>query len=760
LSGGRRATIVTALAAMAAWLAPMGAAALTVRLLGADGHPLAGARVRLLDVPGMAVADARGEATLLPDPQPPFTLLVTRSDGVALRPVEVAALPGAEVLELHLEASFTEAVTVLSTSAPDLEVPPAGAFTLLGGGDLGERTPPTLAAALEAVPGTGANGNGLAAVPALRGLASGRTLILLDEGRVASERRAGPSATFLDPATVEEIEVLRGPGSVAYGSDAFGGVIRARTRIPSPGDEPAARWAFTAGEGAGERAAAADVGARLAGGGLLLGANLRRFDDYESPRGRVRDSGGTLAGLRVGWQRAVAGGNLRLLWRGDRARDVGKPVGEVSDTRTAYPEEDSDRFSASFERPGPGSWSRLATSLFWGRSSLITERDRAAGAAGPREVARSEVAADDWGARIEAERPLGPGRLVVGADLSGRTGLRAVNRTFTYGDCCAPNEVVEVSVADAHRDDVGAFVAVDRLVAGVLVSAGLRTDRVRAENRAGWFGDRASSHTAGSGFVAASASLGRGFDASLQVARGFRDALLSDRYYRGVTGRGFITGNPDLAPERSRQLDAALARGRGQPCRVRLPLPHRRPHRALQERRGLLLPQPRRGRAARGRDRGRAPRRAGSDAGARARGGARHGRRRGIAARRHPAPGPAPHAARRRGALGLVVRPRGSGRPRRPPGPDRTHRARLCRARGWGRRRAGGRRRGGARGPQPPRPDLPRLGRRRHPARPRPDDLAHPARNAVVAAVHAHSRGWRRTSSRRASSLPGAGRLS
>ncbi len=31
-----------------------------------------------------------------------------------------------------------------------------------------------------------------------------------------------------------------------------------------------------------------------------------------------------------------------------------------------------------------------------------------------------------------------------------------------------------------------------------------------------------------------------------QLARGFRAPLLSDRYYRGVTGRGFITGNPDL----------------------------------------------------------------------------------------------------------------------------------------------------------------------------------------------------------------------
>jgi outer membrane receptor protein involved in Fe transport len=46
-----------------------------------------------------------------------------------------------------------------------------------------------------------------------------------------------------------------------------------------------------------------------------------------------------------------------------------------------------------------------------------------------------------------------------------------------------------------------------------------------------------------------------GVSLTAQIARGFRDPVLSDRYYRGPTGRGFITGNPDLDPETSIQLD-------------------------------------------------------------------------------------------------------------------------------------------------------------------------------------------------------------
>ena len=41
------------------------------------------------------------------------------------------------------------------------------------------------------------------------------------------------------------------------------------------------------------------------------------------------------------------------------------------------------------------------------------------------------------------------------------------------------------------------------------------------------------------------------------MSRGFRDPVLSDRYFRGPSGRGFITGNPDLEAETSLQFDLA-----------------------------------------------------------------------------------------------------------------------------------------------------------------------------------------------------------
>ena len=90
------------------------------------------------------------------------------------------------------------------------------------------------------------------------------------------------------------------------------------------------------------------------------------------------------------------------------------------------------------------------------------------------------------------------------------------------------------------------------------MSGGIRGDYVTTTNTGGFFGDRSTGNGAGSGYASATVGSFGGFSLTAQIARGFRDPVLSDRYYRGPTGRGFITGNPDLDPETSVQLDLGL----------------------------------------------------------------------------------------------------------------------------------------------------------------------------------------------------------
>lgn len=64
----------------------------------------------------------------------------------------------------------------------------------------------------------------------LRGADSRHTLVLVDGVRMDSQSTGGPTWQGIPIAQVERIEVLKGPASAIYGSDAVGGVVQIFTR--------------------------------------------------------------------------------------------------------------------------------------------------------------------------------------------------------------------------------------------------------------------------------------------------------------------------------------------------------------------------------------------------------------------------------------------------------------------------------------------------------------------------------------------------
>ncbi|MGO3858380.1 MAG: TonB-dependent receptor plug domain-containing protein, partial [Neisseriaceae bacterium] len=96
--------------------------------------------------------------------------------------------------------------------------------------------------ALKDAPGVVVTGGGSKADISIRGMASGYTLIMVDGKRVDSRGTrpnsdgSGIEQGWLPPVeAIQRIEVIRGPMSALYGSDAMGGVINIITKKTTQG---------------------------------------------------------------------------------------------------------------------------------------------------------------------------------------------------------------------------------------------------------------------------------------------------------------------------------------------------------------------------------------------------------------------------------------------------------------------------------------------------------------------------------------------
>lgn len=533
---------------------------LTGRVVDAQtGEPVADATVTIAGFSAAVKTDAEGRFTWGPAPPPPFQVIVVLPGGAVAQPVEIKSTNGG-IVEIPVSSFQDEPVTVIGV-APSIDSSPAAATTLLSSAQISSRMPENLAQALETVPGVNAVSEGHATVPAIRGLARGRTLVMIDGARVTSERRVGPSATFADPASFERIDVARGPGSVAYGSDALGGVVSVRTRRAQPGTPFRISGSGTWGGGIPERRGSLVVSQGFERGGVLIQAHAREVDDWDSPVDdeAILNSGWADRGFNGRFDYQLGRGVFSAGLQSDFGRDIERPRSNSDTVRFYYPYENSHRLTSSYEVADVAGLQQLAVTGFVGTFEQRTDQDRFPTPTTGRSIERADVSAKDFHAKASGTRNIARARVEFGVDVNGRYGLEAIDTNIEYAtDGSIIEEVNNLSVDSARRIDVGAYAQGDLAAAeAVRLSAGVRADRVTTKNVGGFFGDRDTSNGAFSGFGAVTVGPFSGLSFTGQVSRGFRDPTLSDRYFRGPSGRGFITGNPDLDPETSLQFDFA-----------------------------------------------------------------------------------------------------------------------------------------------------------------------------------------------------------
>ncbi|MDR1489452.1 MAG: TonB-dependent receptor plug domain-containing protein, partial [Desulfovibrio sp.] len=170
--------------------------------------------------PGKAAARTRTG----PAAQPAATPAAQPAATPAAQPAEPAAEPPAEPVREVV-------VTATRVEREAFDVP--SSIAIVNQKQLQREPRGTIAEQLQDIPGVevtdGGMGGGAKRVR-IRGESAARVLILIDGMKISEQKSMDGSMIMIDSLNVERIEVIKGPASVLYGSEAIGGVVNIITK--------------------------------------------------------------------------------------------------------------------------------------------------------------------------------------------------------------------------------------------------------------------------------------------------------------------------------------------------------------------------------------------------------------------------------------------------------------------------------------------------------------------------------------------------
>ncbi|MFN7940027.1 MAG: TonB-dependent receptor [Thermoanaerobaculia bacterium] len=483
--------------------------------------------------------------------------------------------------------------------------------TVVPAKEIERQMPQNAADLLRTQPGVDVNGVGPnQARPVIRGLRGLRVLFLEDGLRLNNARRQTDFGEITGIASVDDaaaVEVVRGPASVLYGSDAVGGVLNLVTRPPSFGDgrhhaaEVDGRYDQAGDSWRGHLGLAGALGENWR---FSLSAMRREASDYQAPSGdygdihlddsvRVTDSGvkdDDLSALLAWNPRPDQQLVLRHhRYRADRSgfgRVDPERIGDTSgvDVRILYPFQDFDRTTLSWDATlaGAAVADSVQTRLYHqdNTRALVNDIDINIGPIAPH-FPDSEVHAltrnwsdlETWGLRSEAIKGLAAeNMLTYGAEIyrDDSTNTDHGTTTTSIRFPFPPFEIQQVDTNDrpnapnAKNTSWGVFVQDEIPFARRFkATAGLRYQKVstKADPTTGWdiSGlDFSDSKLVGSATLLYQATDYLNFLASWGSA--FRSPNIIERLFNGPTpeGTGFQILNADLVSEDSKNIDLGM----------------------------------------------------------------------------------------------------------------------------------------------------------------------------------------------------------
>jgi hemoglobin/transferrin/lactoferrin receptor protein len=514
---------------------------------------------------------------------------------------------------------FLKELLVTGARYPRAYYESAQALSFISRAQLREQAPTVLGDALATLPGVDMSKDSpWEQRPILRGLGGQRVLVLMDGSPVNSARGNGPHPSLVDPSQVERIEVVRGPSSVAYGSDALGGAINIITREGLPAEGPWLRGSANLGGSTVDRQRNAylELMPRVGKLTAFVSGGGRRALDYTLPK----PAGSDLSAPRVphsGFRDYNGLANLRypitphMTLKGSyqlyRGTDIGLPgltadVPNVFYQEFRFPDYDRDAAHLTLEHSYPEAWvAKTLARVYWQREhrnfysheEFNTDYLGPPGSFPPSERTRITnqdrfFDLDTWGFQTQftsrkTERYLMSAGIDLARDHTDGDNVRHRYYVDAYGTTSRTSpDLRTASVPDGTFGNYAGFVQSEWYLAPQWTVSGggrytryhyrtrygLRSEAVGAPGSPGYqpaayFDAKSVDDNALCGSLGLVYAPVSDLHLTANVATGYREPNAQDLFFNGPASVGTVLGNPDLKPEKSVSYDLGLRWGPG-----------------------------------------------------------------------------------------------------------------------------------------------------------------------------------------------------
>ena len=258
------------------------AAVITGQVVDKNQQPVVNAQVHVHGKSQAVMTDAQGEFKI--DVDSKGQLHVSKDNFIDKR-VDINGDDQSVVVTLT--PTSVETVVVYASALHKNSLEMISPVNVLSGDNLKNKAKPTLGETLKGLPGVNASYFGpVSSSPIIRGLDGPRVKITQNGLDSSDASRIGPDhATSNDSLAAEQIEVLRGPATLLYGSGAIGGVVNVvDNRIPTDNIETltgAAQYTHDTVSNTNTYAAKLETGNN--GFNFHFDGTKRTGDDYKTP---------------------------------------------------------------------------------------------------------------------------------------------------------------------------------------------------------------------------------------------------------------------------------------------------------------------------------------------------------------------------------------------------------------------------------------------------------------------------------------------